>query len=51
MPDAMADVPTFQLPALPPEVENGEHDGGLEAFGRVRARLFGIAYRMLGSAA
>jgi len=51
MPDAMADVPTFQLSPHPPEVENGEHDDGLEAFGPVRARLFGIAYRMLGSAA
>jgi len=51
MPDAMADVPTFQLSPHPPEVESGEHDDGLEAFGAVRARLFGIAYRMLGSAA
>jgi RNA polymerase sigma-70 factor (ECF subfamily) len=29
----------------------GEYDDGLSAFGLVRARLFGIAYRMLGSAA
>ena len=29
----------------------GDHDGGLSAFSEVRPRLFGIAYRMLGSAA
>jgi RNA polymerase sigma-70 factor (ECF subfamily) len=29
----------------------GEHDDGLSAFASVRPRLFGIAYRMLGSAA
>jgi DNA-directed RNA polymerase specialized sigma24 family protein len=29
----------------------GEHDDGLSAFAAVRPRLFGIAYRMLGSAA
>lgn len=29
----------------------GEHDDGLSAFARVRRRLFGIAYHMLGSAA
>src|ERR1700759_181475 len=28
----------------------GEHDDGLSAFAAVRPRLFGIAYRMLGSA-
>src|SRR5215467_8960966 len=33
------------------DVETGEHDDGLSAFARVRPRLFGIAYRMLGSAA
>jgi RNA polymerase sigma-70 factor (ECF subfamily) len=33
------------------DVENSEHDDGLSAFARVRSRLFGIAYRMLGSAA
>ena len=32
-------------------VETGEHDDGLAAFAAVRPRLFGIAYRMLGSAA
>ena len=31
--------------------ETGEHDDGLSAFAAVRPRLFGIAYRMLGSAA
>ena len=30
---------------------NGTYDDGLSAFMSVRARLFGIAYRMLGSAA
>jgi RNA polymerase sigma factor (sigma-70 family) len=33
------------------EVETDEHDDGLSAFAPVRPRLFGIAYRMLGSAA
>ena len=33
------------------DVETGEHDDGLSAFAFVRPRLFGIAYRMLGSAA
>jgi RNA polymerase sigma-70 factor (ECF subfamily) len=33
------------------DVETGEHDDGLSAFASVRPRLFGIAYRMLGSAA
>lgn len=31
--------------------ETSEHDGALSAFFDVRSRLFGIAYRMLGSAA
>jgi RNA polymerase sigma-70 factor (TIGR02957 family) len=31
--------------------ETGEHDNGLSTFAEVRPRLFGIAYRMLGSAA
>jgi len=34
-----------------PEVATSEHDDGLSAFAVVRPRLFGIAYRMLGSAA
>ncbi len=33
------------------DVRTTEHDNGLSAFARARARLFGIAYRMLGSAA
>jgi RNA polymerase sigma-70 factor (ECF subfamily) len=32
------------------DVESGEYDDGLSAFAPVRPRLFGIAYRMLGSA-
>ena len=43
------------LPPTPPShshgVQTGEHDDGLSAFAPVRPRLFGIAYRMLGSAA
>lgn len=34
-----------------PNAGSGEKDGGLSAFLSVRPRLFGIAYRMLGSAA
>jgi len=33
------------------EVETRKHDDGLSTFAPVRSRLFGIAYRMLGSAA
>src|SRR5215475_2556345 len=44
-----------QLPQTPPPlrlgVESGGQDDGLSAFAPVRPRLFGIAYRMLGSAA
>ncbi len=42
------------LPPTPPplrDVETSEHDDGLSAFAPVRPRLFGIAYRMLGSSA
>src|SRR3982751_6567980 len=43
------------LPQTPPplrlDVQAGEHDDGLSVFAGVRPRLFGIAYRMLGSAA
>jgi RNA polymerase sigma-70 factor (ECF subfamily) len=48
----MAEEPIQQTPP-PPRfgVETGEHDDGLAAFTPVRPRLFGIAYRMLGSAA
>lgn len=35
----------------PPDGASGACDDGLEAFLRMRPRLFGIAYRMLGSAA
>src|SRR5712691_4887189 len=38
-------------PSLRFDIETGEHDDGLSAFVPVRPRLFGIAYRMLGSAA
>src|SRR5258707_419260 len=47
----MAEAPLRQTP--PPlrlDVETSEHDDGLSAFAPVRPRLFGIAYRMLGSA-
>jgi RNA polymerase sigma factor (sigma-70 family) len=33
------------------EIQTSEHDQGLSAFAPIRPRLFGIAYRMLGSAA
>ncbi len=33
------------------DIETSESDDGLSAFARVRSRLFGIAYRMLGSRA
>ena len=48
----MAEEPLAQTP--PPVrlgAESGEPDDGLSAFAPVRPRLFGIAYRMLGSAA
>src|SRR5258706_8813568 len=52
MPTAMAEEPLQQAtPSLRPEPKTGEHDDGLAAFAPVRPRLFGIAYRMLGSAA
>jgi len=52
MPILMAEEPLSQTPPpLRPDVEFGEHDDGLAAFAPVRPRLFGIAYRMLGSAA
>ena len=48
----MAEEPLPQTPRpLRLDVETGEHDDGLSAFAGVRSRLFGIAYRMLGSAA
>jgi RNA polymerase sigma factor (sigma-70 family) len=48
----MAEEPPPQTPPLLRlEVQTGEHEDGLSAFAPVRPRLFGIAYRMLGSAA
>ena len=49
---ATAGKPLLQTP-LPPHLDivTDEHDDGLSAFARVRRRLFGIAYRMLGRAA
>jgi RNA polymerase sigma-70 factor (TIGR02957 family) len=46
----MAEEPLTPSP-IRLDVETGEHDDGLSAFVPVRPRLFGIAYRMLGSAA
>jgi DNA-directed RNA polymerase specialized sigma24 family protein len=51
MPDAVADAPTFQSPPISLSLDTGDHDDGLAAFAPVRPRLFGIAYRMLGSTA
>src|SRR5499433_3998627 len=48
----MTEEPVQQFPPyLGHSVETGEGDDGLSAFAPVRPRLFGIAYRMLGSAA
>jgi RNA polymerase sigma-70 factor (TIGR02957 family) len=48
----MAEEPLSQPPLSARfDREAGEHDDGLSAFASVRPRLFGIAYRMLGSAA
>lgn len=43
-------LPQTALP-LAFEMEASEHDDGFSVFAEVRPRLFGIAYRMLGSAA
>src|SRR5437763_6386853 len=52
MPILMAEEPLPHAPQpLHLEVQTGAHDDGLSAFAPVRPRLFGIAYRMLGSAA
>ena len=48
---AMAEQPIPQPPSPRPDLETGDQDHGLAAFAPVRPRLFGIAYRMLGSAA
>ena len=47
---ATAGKPLLPTPPLH-DADTGEHDDGLSAFAPVRSRLFGIAYRMLGSAA
>jgi len=48
----MAEEPISDTPSSSHlDAETGEHDDGLSAFVSVRPRLFGIAYRMLGSAA
>ena len=43
--------PLQTTPSLRFHIETTERDDGLSAFTNVRSRLFGIAYRMLGSAA
>ena len=49
---AMAEEPISETPSSARfDAETGDHDDGLSAFAEVRPRLFGIAYRMLGSAA
>src|ERR1700751_2655690 len=49
---AMAEEPLSETPSSARlNAETGEYDDGLSAFAGVRPRLFGIAYRMLGSAA
>jgi RNA polymerase sigma-70 factor (TIGR02957 family) len=48
----MTEAPASETPSsVRRNAEAGVHDDGLLAFSRVRPRLFGIAYRMLGSAA
>src|ERR1700750_1321231 len=52
MTNAMAEGSISETPpSLRLDREPGEHEDGLSAFAKVRPRLFGIAYRMLGSAA
>ena len=49
---ATAGEPLSQTASSPHlDIVTGEHDDGLSAFARVRRRLFGIAYRMLGRTA
>ena len=49
---AMDEEPISETPSpVHPGSETSEPDDGLLAFAEVRPRLFGIAYRMLGSAA
>ena len=47
----MAAGPQPTPPLIRPDEEAREQDDGLSIFASVRPRLFGIAYRMLGSAA
>jgi RNA polymerase sigma-70 factor (TIGR02957 family) len=47
----MAEEPPQTFSSIRRGAETGEHEDGLSAFVGVRPRLFGIAYRMLGSAA
>jgi RNA polymerase sigma-70 factor (TIGR02957 family) len=52
MTTAMAERPISEkASAARHKSESGVHDDGLSAFAEVRPRLFGIAYRVLGSAA
>lgn len=48
---AVAGERVSQASSLRFEIESDEHDDGLSAFTSVRPRLFGVAYRMLGSVA
>src|SRR5580658_4822800 len=52
MATTMAEEPASETPSpVRHELASGGHDDGLSAFAKVRPRLFGIAYRILGSAA
>jgi RNA polymerase sigma-70 factor (TIGR02957 family) len=52
MTTAMAEEPISETPSpVRHKSKSGDHDDGLSAFAEVRPRLFGIAYRVLGSAA
>ena len=52
MTTAMAEKPISEKASpVRRKSESGDHDDGLSAFAEVRPRLFGIAYRVLGSAA
>lgn len=51
MPTAVLEDPIARTPSARADEIAGHDDDGLSAFAGVRPRLFGIAYRMLGSAA
>jgi RNA polymerase sigma-70 factor (TIGR02957 family) len=51
VPSAMAEESLAQSHSPHSDGAAGDHDDGLSTFAAVRPRLFGIAYRMLGSAA